>query len=45
MAIVKREACLGRLPARILGDLLDLATATIPVCLLGIHRMKQRLVK
>ena len=42
---VMREACLGRLPARILGDLLYLAVATIPVCLLGIHLMKKRLVK
>lgn len=42
---VMREACLGRLPARILGDLAYLTAATIPVCLLGIHLMKKRLVK
>ena len=42
---VMREACLGRLPARILGDLLYLTAATIPVCLLGIYLMKIRLVK
>ena len=42
---VMREACLGRLPARILGDLAYLTAATIPVCLLGIYLMKKRLVK
>jgi len=42
---VMREACLGRLPARILWDLLYLALATPPVCLFGIHLMKRRLVK
>jgi hypothetical protein len=40
-----REACLGRLPARILGDMAYLTAATIPVCLLGIYLMKKRLVK
>ena len=42
---VMREACLGRLPARILLDLAYLTAATIPVCLLGIYLMKKRLVK
>ncbi len=42
---VMREACLGRLPARILWDLAYLTAATIPVCLLGIYLMKKRLVK
>jgi len=42
---VMREACLGRLPPDILLDLLYLAAATIPVCILGIHLMKKRLVK
>jgi len=42
---VMREACLGRLPAFLWGDLVYLVVATVPVCLLGIHLMRKRLVK
>ncbi|MEE9217732.1 MAG: ABC transporter permease [Acidobacteriota bacterium] len=45
VARVMREACLGRLPARIVWDLLYLGVATVPVCLLGIYLMRRRLVK
>jgi lipooligosaccharide transport system permease protein len=42
---VMREACLGRLPADLVWDLLYVALATLPIDLLGIHLMKKRLVK
>ncbi len=45
VATTMREACLGRLPRRILLDVLYLAVATVPVTLLGIRLMKKRLVK
>ena len=40
-----RELCLGRLPHDLAWDLLYLAAATPPLCLLGIWLMKRRLVK
>jgi lipooligosaccharide transport system permease protein len=42
---VMREACLGRLPARLLFDLAYLLAATAPVAVLGLALMKRRLVK
>jgi lipooligosaccharide transport system permease protein len=41
---VMREAALGRLPARLLWDLLYLALLTVPVSFLGIRMMKKRLL-
>jgi lipooligosaccharide transport system permease protein len=42
---VMREACLGRLPPRLLWDVAYLAAATVPVTWIGIHLMQRRLVK
>jgi lipooligosaccharide transport system permease protein len=45
VARVMREACLGRLPASLLWDVLYLALTAVAVNVLGIHLMKRRLVK
>jgi lipooligosaccharide transport system permease protein len=45
VAAVMREACLGRLPPRLLWDVAYLAAATVPVTWIGIRLMKKRLVK
>jgi lipooligosaccharide transport system permease protein len=45
VANVMREAALGRLPADLWWDVLYLATLAPPLCLLGIHLMRKRLVK
>ncbi|HEU4403651.1 MAG TPA: ABC transporter permease [Candidatus Polarisedimenticolia bacterium] len=42
---IMREACLGRLPADLLYDLLYIVAVTVPVTILGLHLMKKRLVK
>ena len=42
---VMREACLGRLPPRLLGSVAYLAVATVPLSLCGIALMRRRLVK
>jgi lipooligosaccharide transport system permease protein len=45
VANVIRELGLGRLPADLGWDLLYLLVATAPLCVLGIHLMRRRLVK
>ena len=42
---VMREACLGRLPADLLADLLYLAVGAPPMAFLGILLMKRRLIR
>jgi len=45
VANVMRELGLGRMPADLGWDLLYLVALALPLCLLGIHLMKRRLVK
>jgi len=44
-ARVIRELGLGRTPPDLGWDVLYLVAATVPLCLLGIHLMRRRLVK
>jgi len=45
VSLVMREACLGRLPARLLGSVAYLTAITLPLALFGIRLMRRRLVK